>query len=91
MYMPHPNNHKEWASRRAKYNADLKEKHQAKKNIKPESDAADPPNKSSGRNLSLAKIFKYALSTQVMLSDQESNQFVYEVLNGKFAEDYELK
>ena len=33
MYMPCPHNHKEWTVSRAKYNYDLKEKHQAKKSV----------------------------------------------------------
>ena len=91
MYMPHPHNHKEWAARRAKWNADWKEKQQAKKKLKVEYNTADNPKKSAGGNLSLAKIFKYELSTQVMLYDQEANQIVEDVLNGNFNEDDELK
>ena len=73
MYTPHLHNHKDWAARRAKYNSDWKEKHQAKKKRKAGSDAADPPKKSAGRNLSLAKRFKSALAIQLILSSQESN------------------
>ena len=58
---------------------------------KSDADAADPPKKSADRNLSLTKIFKYELATQLMLSDQEGNQLVDNVLNGKFNEDVELK
>ena len=32
MYIHHPHNHKEWEAIKAKYNADWKEKQQAKKN-----------------------------------------------------------
>ena len=48
----------------------LKDKHQAKKKRKSEADDAYPPKKADDRNLSLAKSFKYELSTQVMLSNQ---------------------
>ena len=89
--MPHPYNHKEWSTCRAKYNYDCKEKYRAKKNRKYEADADDLAKKSSSGNLSLAKIFKYAIATQVMLSNQEDNQLVDDVLNGKFNEDDEVK
>ena len=91
MYTPHPHNHEEWAARRAKYNTNWKEKQQTKKKRKAEADAANLPNKSAGGNLFLAKSFKYALSTQVMLSNQESNKLVDDVLNGNFNEYDELK
>ena len=91
MYMPHLHNHEEWAARRSKYNADWKDKQQAKKNSKSETDAADPPTKSDGGNLFLAKSFKCALATHVMLSNQEANQLGDDVINGKFNEYYELK
>ena len=91
MYIPHPHNHKEWASHRAKYNDDWKEKHQDKKKRKSEADAAYPPKKSAGRNLYLSRSFKYGLATQVMLSNQEANQIVYDFINGKFNENDELK
>ena len=51
MYMNQPQNYKEWADHRAKYNVDWKEKQQAKEKRKSEVDAADPPNKSAGGNL----------------------------------------
>ena len=89
--MPHPHNHKEWDAHSFKYNDDWKEKHQAKKKRKVESDVADPPKKSTSRKLYLAKSFKSALANQVMLSDQEANQLVDDVLNGKFNEDDEIK
>ena len=41
--MNHPQNHKKWAACRAKYNADLKDKHQDNKKRKAEADSADPP------------------------------------------------
>ena len=89
--MPHPHNHKELTACRAKYNADWKESQQAKKKRTIESDADVPPKKSAGGNLSLAKSFKYTLSTQEILSDQEAKQLVDDVLNGKFNKDYELR
>ena len=70
MSMPHPHNHEEWSSRRAKYNDDWKEKQKANKKPKDEADASDPPDKESGENLYLAKSSKYALSIQVMFSNQ---------------------
>ena len=73
MYMPHPHNHEEWGACRAKYNADWKENQQAKKKRKSEADAADPHKKSAGKNISLAKSFKSALTNQVIFSDQEAN------------------
>ena len=91
MYLSHSHNHGEWATCREEYNADWKENNQAKKKNKYEADAANPPNKSAYVKLSLSKIFKFALVTQVMLSNQESNQLVDVVLNGKFNEYYELK
>ena len=90
-YIPQPHNHKEWEARRSKYNADWKEKKQAKKNRKSETYAANLPKKSADMNFSLAKSFKYSLATQLMFSYQEANQLVYKVLNGNFAEDDELK
>ena len=89
--MTHPQNHEKWAAHRAKYNADWKDKHQANKKRKAEADSADPIKKSTGGNLSPAKNFKYLLATQVMLSDQEANQLVEDVLNCKFNEDSEIK
>ena len=91
MYMPHTCNHEEWETCRAKYNADWKEKHQDKKKLKAESDASSSPKKSSDNNLYLAKSFKSMLSTQVMLSNQEANQLVDDVLNEKFTKYDELK
>ena len=91
MCIPRPQNHEEWAARRAKYNVDWKEKQQAKKNCKSKANAANSPNKYADGNLSLSKSFKYALATQVMLSNQEDNQLVGNVMNGKFAEDDKLK
>ena len=91
MYMPHPHNHKEWAAHRDKYNSDRKEKQRSKKNHKYEADDDDPPKKSSGGNLSLSKSFKSALVTHIMLSNQESNQLVDNVLNGKFNKDEDIK
>ena len=91
MYMPHPHNHEEWDARRAKYKYGRKKKQQAKKRRKSESDADNPPKKLASRNLYLAKNFTSAPATQVMFSDQESNQLVDDVLNGKFTEYDELK
>ena len=45
MYMPRLHNHEEWAASRAKYNADWKEKQQAKKKRKAGADATDLPKK----------------------------------------------
>ena len=86
MYMPHPHSNKEWASHTSKYNTDQKEKQQTKKNRKSEANAADSPKKSAGGNLSLSKSTKSALTSQVMLYNQEANQLVRNVLNGKFNE-----
>ena len=74
--MSNPHNHEEWSARRAKYNADWKDNQQAKKKHNSEANSADPPKKSAGRYLSLAKSFKYELATQVLLFDQEANQLV---------------
>ena len=89
--MPHPHNHKEQAARRAKQNANCKDKQQAKKKRKSDADADNPPEKSDGGNIYLSKIFRYALATQVMLSDQEANKLRDDVLNGKFNEYDDLK
>ena len=62
-----------------------------RKKRKAESHAANPSNKLAGKNLSLSKIFKSAPATQVMLSDQEANRIVDNVINGKFAEGDELQ
>ena len=91
MYMYHPHNHEEWEDHRDKFKAHWKEKQQAMKNHKAEADAANPPKKSSGGNLSISKMFKSELATQLMLSKQEANQLVDDVLNSKFSKDDKLK
>ena len=91
IYMPHKHNHEEWYARRAKYNDGWKENHQAMKKRKVEANAADPPKKSAGENLSLAKIFKSTLSTQLKLSDHESNQLMDNVRNVKPNKDDKIK
>ena len=88
MYMPQPYHHEEWESRRAKLTSNWTENQQAKKKHEAEAYAVYPAKKSYGGNLSLAKSFKYVLATHVMFSEQEANQLVYNILNGKFAEDY---
>ena len=61
------------------------------KKRKAEANDTNPTNKSAFGNLSPAKRFKSVLTTQVMLSDQEANQFVDDVLNGNCSVDYEIK
>ena len=91
IYIPHPHNHEECSTRRDKYNADWKEKQNDNKKRKYKANAANPPNKQAGGDLSLAKSCKSALATHVMLSDPEGNQFVDDVLNSKFNEYDDLE
>ena len=82
--MPAPHDHEEWQERETAGNNAWKKIQKTWATTKRKATDAEPSPKEKGWNLSLSKIFKASLATQVVLSDSEANNLIKKFMNAAF-------
>ena len=82
--MPKNHDHKEFQERKSAGNAAWKYTQKTWAAAKYKATNSKNAPKDKGRNISLLKIFKTPLATEVMLLDAEENHLFEKVINGEF-------